>query len=86
MTRGLIMTMQRAFEIFALDTRIAYIMEYCDGFVANAYHYAAPGTCRYWGRNGQNHFVAGSYDRKRSHGVGPAWVAFSGRDGRLASA
>ena len=68
------------------DKRIVHVRSYDDGWVANAYHYAAPGNFReWWLKDGELKHRTGSYDRKRPHGIGPNWVAFSAAGGRLDS-
>ena len=64
------------------DPRIVTVRYYDDGWVSNSYRYAAPGTGTEYSANGKATFT---YDRKRSGGKGPRWVAFSARGGRLAS-
>lgn len=70
-------------DIFASDERIVRIRTYPEGFVANAYKYRCDRLTVDYFRDG----VKGQYlyDAKRSHGRGPNWVAFSKRNGRLAS-
>jgi len=68
---------------FEKDERVMSIRVYHDGWVPNAYKYRAPGRMTTYYRDGRE--VGGAYDRKRSRGVGPYLVAFSERDGRLAS-
>lgn len=69
-------------RIFASDTRITRVVEYLDGWVANAYRSRAPGQSNVYTRDG---VVSSTYDRKRAHGRGPRIVAFSAKGGRLAS-
>jgi len=68
------------------DQRVARVYVYTDPFVPNSYRWPILG----------NRLVAlktirgvetleESYDRKRSNGIGPKWVAFSERGGRLYS-
>ena len=70
-------------EIFASDDRICSVIVYHDGFVPNSYRWPAPGRRTRYSRNGEK--VEEKYDRKRSHGNGPRWVALSEKGGRLAS-
>jgi len=67
--------------IFDSDPRIASIREYHDGFVANAYKWPAPGKATEHYREGDS--VELAYDRKRSRGRGPNWVAKSAKGGTL---
>lgn len=68
------------------DPRIQAAVIYCDGWVPNSYRYRAPGRCVRLTRTEDGwRAEEDSYDRKRSHGRGPHWVAFSARGGRLAS-
>ena len=73
----------------AKDKRITAVTVYADGFVPNSYRYPCPGKCHRFERNPdtQRFRYAGSttYDRKRTHGVGPNWVGLSAKGGRLAS-
>lgn len=72
-------TMHPAFT----DPRVAYVREYLDGWIANSYRWPAPGTMTIHERDGTS--TSAKYDRKRSGGGGPNWVAFSAKHGRLAS-
>lgn len=69
------------------DKRIVKISVYLDGWVPNSYSWPAEGTRVDWERNDKGYWIRTlrSYDRKRSNGEGPFWVAFSKRNGRLAS-
>lgn len=69
------------------DARIVRAVIYEDGWVPNSYRYAAPGKATVVTRaeGGRLEMSETTYDRKRSHGRGPRWVAFSERGGRLAS-
>jgi hypothetical protein len=71
-------------KIFESDDRIAYITEYMDGWVPNSYKWKCTGEAIIWGRSGQKQ--DSTYDRKRSNGNGPKWVAMSAKHGRLQSA
>ena len=68
-------------KIFAEDDRIVEVAEYPQGFVANAYRWSAPGKRVVTTRGGETFHEV--YDRKRSYGQGPAWVARSARRGCL---
>ena len=68
--------------IFAY-TDAEHVTEYTDGFVPNAYRWPAPGTRILYFRNGKE--KREGYDRKRSRGRGPQWVAFSEKGGRILS-
>lgn len=68
--------------IFAY-TDAEYVTEYIDGFVPNAYRWPAPGTRAHYFRDGRE--IRQGYDRKRSRGRGPWWVAFSEKGGRILS-
>jgi hypothetical protein len=70
------------------DARIVRAVVYEDGWVPNAYRYAAPGKATVVTRaeDGRIEISETTYDRKRSYGRGPRWVAFSAKGGRLASA
>lgn len=70
-------------ELFASDARIARVVEYLDGWVANAYRFRAPGSCKVYARDGA--VSDSTYDRKRTHGRGPRIVGFSAKRGRLVS-
>lgn len=70
-------------QIFASDARIVRVVEYCDGWVANAYRSRAPGQSTVYMRDGTS--VKATYDRKRQYGRGPRIVAFSAKGGRLTS-
>jgi hypothetical protein len=70
-------------QIFSSDERIARVVEYEDGFVPLSYRWPAPGTRKVYFRDGT--IISERYDRKRIKGRGPNWVAFSARNGRLAS-
>lgn len=73
-------------EAIDADRRIQSAVIYCDGWVPNSYRYSAPGRCVRLVRTAKGwEAVEGTYDRKRSYGRGPYWVAFSERGGRLAS-
>jgi hypothetical protein len=69
--------------MFAKDDRIAVVRVYHDGFVANAYKWAAPGNATEYTKDGASTKVA--YDRKRSHGRGPGMTGLSIKRGVLAS-
>lgn len=68
--------------IFASDPRIETVREYRDGWVAKAYKWPALGNAVEHYRNGapSREWL---YDRKRSHGRGPSWVARSAKGGTL---
>lgn len=70
------------------DDRIVSVTVYEDGWVANSYKWASVGRKTVFHRrdfgDGWNE-VEETYDRRRSYGVGPIWVGFSERGGRLAS-
>lgn len=74
-------------EVFGADPRIVTVREYADGWVPHAYRWPAPGTAAEWVRDDDGNITARTfaYDRKRSRGRGPTWVAYSARGGRLAS-
>ena len=71
------------------DKRIVKVVVYDAGFVPNSYRFPAPAFARQFSRNpftGRMRFdLHVNYDRKRSSGSGPYWVAFSAKGGRLAS-
>ena len=74
------------------DPRIVIIVVYADGWVPNSYTYPARGKSYFWSRPPVGGVTPrrwkcsqGVYDRKRSYGEGPRWVAISSRNGRLAS-
>lgn len=74
----------KARNLFKRNKRIVRVVFYA-GFVANSYKW----PCPRWGfslEKGQRKLRAFSYDAKRPHGIGPDWVAFSEKGGRLASA
>ena len=76
---------ERIQKLFS-DPRVVEIREYLDGWVAQRYRWRAPGKAlRHVRAEGGIRTEPMSYDRKRSHGVGPYAVAFSERGGRLAS-
>lgn len=69
------------------DPRIQAAIIYLDGWVPNAYRWPAPGRCVRLMRTAEGwEAVETTYDRKRSRGRGPRWVALSAKGGRLASA
>ena len=74
------------------DPRIVKITVYADGWVPNSYRWPTLGSSHSYRRPPEGDkprrwtHGLGGYDRKRSHGMGPHWVAFSDRGGRLASA
>jgi len=70
-------------SIFNRDERIAYVVEYQSGWVSNSYKWRAPGSAKIYYRDGKT--SSKPYDRKRPYGMGPRWVAFSEKHGRLAS-
>lgn len=76
--------LQKAIES---DARIVRAVIYEDGWVPNSYRYTAPGKATVVTRteDGRLEFSETTYDRKRSRGHGPHWVAFSAKGGRLAS-
>jgi hypothetical protein len=63
--------------------RVVCVREYHDGWVPNAYKWPAPGKMTTHYRDGTA--TAGKYERKRSRGRGPNWVALSVKGGRLTS-
>lgn len=68
------------------DERIVSVKVYADGWVANCYRWDAPGQAAVLGVVDGRWQIDGEwYDRKRSYGSGPLWVARSARGGRLAS-
>ena len=75
------------------DPRIVKIIVYVDGWVPNAYTHRARGTYHFWRRlpvdecEGPRRWThnTGQYDRKKSFGIGPWWVATSAHNGKLAS-
>ena len=70
-------------EIFRRDERITEIRVYLDGWLAGRYHDSYGRMVRVQ-RGGER--IEERYDMRRSHGVGPRWVAVSAKGGRLASA
>ena len=75
---------QAALDEMASDERVETVRVYLSGWVPNSYRWPAPGTCAFVSRDGT--VRTGGYDRKRSGGNGPKWVALSANNGRLASA
>lgn len=69
------------------DPRVTRVREYQDGWVPSSYRWPAPGAMVEHTRleDGSYETTTGTYDRKRTGGRGPLWVAFSARGGRLAS-
>ena len=69
------------------DERVHYVIHYPEGFVANSYKWPCPRTAKVLIRQPEGHIVVREkhYDAKRPHGRGPTWVAFSYKNGRLAS-
>lgn len=74
-------------KLFNSDPRVVRVTYYADGWVPNAYRWPAPGRAEVWTRrpDGSLDGIEITYDRKRSHGKGPTFVAVSARGGRLAS-
>ena len=71
----------------AKNPKIVSIVTYPEGFVPNAYKWAAPGVRLIFHRNKSGKWVHAkneNYDRKRSGGRGPWWIGKSVKDGRLA--
>lgn len=79
-------TPKEVWELFN-DTRVRTVLWYPEGFVANSYKYAAPGNRVVWNRNANGDITkhVQIYDRKRSNGWGPTFVALSEKGGRLKS-
>ena len=68
------------------DRRIVAVREYLSGWVPNSYRYPKAGVTRYWSiTDGRWSPAEGSYDQKRSHGIGPRWVGYSASGGTLRS-
>ena len=69
------------------DKRVMKIRCYLDGWVANSYKWKCEGYKYELTRRDDGNWngVMSTYDRKRSNGTGPKYVAFSEKGGRLYS-
>lgn len=72
-----------AAAVFEKDERVTSVMMYPEGFVPNSYKYRCMRTRYQFHRDGR--IDSSTYDAKRSHGAGPAWVGLSAKGGRLIS-
>lgn len=79
-------TPSEVWELFK-DPRVRTVIWYPEGFVANNYKYPAPGKRTIWNRDQYGEITkhVQTYDRKRTHGRGPTFVALSEKGGRLKS-